>query len=465
MEKVVASKDELMGKLPVPMAIMRLAIPAIIGMIVMAVYNMADTYFVSQSPQGLLGTAAVSVFMPILMITQAISILFASGGSAYVSRLLGAKDKEKANKTAAITVASSFLCGVAVAVIGLIFLKPVLLAFGASEATLQLAEQYAVVMLIVSPIQLTNMAFNNVLRSEGNAVPSMAGMVIGALLNIALDPLFIFTFNMGVLGAAIATGISQCVAFVILGMNYWRKKTTINLSFKHFRFDGQILKYIMKIGVSTFVIQALAAVGFALINAFAVGYGDGAVASFGIVNRIQFIGFAIVFGFGQGFQPVAGYNFGAHKYDRLTKTLSFGITCALLIGLGIFAVCNIFSVQLITIFTTESFALSLGSDALKWNTAGFPFTAFSIIVLMMLQALGRAKGALVVSLARQGLCLIPCVIILANTVGLYGLVYAPFVSDILSGIIAIILSVSVFTYIKKTKAEYKQSLQTTANGT
>lgn len=224
MDEAIDKRAEMMGTARVPSAIIKLAIPAIISMAVMAIYNMADTYFVSISPEGYLGTAAVSVYMPVMLITQALSILFAAGGAAYLSRLLGAKEKEKAGRTATTTITLSFLSGVLVAVLGCIFAKPLLLALGASEGTIGLALDYALVMFIAAPVQLTNMAFNNLLRSEGSAVQSMTGMVIGAVLNIVLDPIFIFTFQMGVLGAAVATALSQVVAFVILSSNYWRKK-------------------------------------------------------------------------------------------------------------------------------------------------------------------------------------------------------------------------------------------------
>ncbi|MEG2361248.1 MAG: MATE family efflux transporter [Christensenella sp.] len=458
MEQTIDKRAEMMGTAKISKAIVRLAIPAIVSMVVMAIYNMADTYFVSISPQKYLGTAAVSVFMPVMLFTQALSIWFAAGGAAYVSRLLGAKEKDKADRTATTTIIMSFLSGVAVAIIGCIFAEPILLALGASGDTINLAMDYALIMLVASPVQLTNMAFNNLLRAEGSAVQSMVGMVTGAVLNMVLDPIFIFGFGMGVKGAAVATVISQCVSFVILASNYWRKKTIARFSLKGFKFQGKILSYIVRIGMATFLTQLLSAVGFAVINICAKPYGDAAIAAFGIVNRIQFLGFAIMFGFAQGYQPVAGYNFGAHKFDRLKSAMKFGIFVALCIGALVTVVCNTLAAPMMSFFTTDASVMQIGVPAMKWFTAGFTITAFTLIMIMTYQAFGRATGAMVLSVLRQGVCLIPAVIVLAAAYGLAGIMVAPFIADVVSGVVAIAFATKIFKYIKKTKDEYALGL-------
>ena len=458
MEEKIDQRAQMMGTAKVPSAIVRLAIPAIISMAVMAIYNMADTYFVNISPEGYLGTAAVSVFMPIMLMTQALSILFAAGGAAYLSRLLGAGELEKAGKTATTTITLSFLAGVLVAIIGCIGARPLLLWLGASDSTIELAMDYALVMFIASPVQLTNMAFNNLLRSEGSAVQSMTGMVIGAVVNIVLDPVFIFTFDMGVMGAAVATAISQVLAFVILSSNYWRKKTVAKFKLKGFRFEGEIVSYIVRIGSSTFLTQLLAAIGFAVINVCAKPYGDAAIAAFGIVNRIQFLGFALIFGFSQGYQPVAGYNFGAHKFGRLKSAMKFGIAVALMIGAAVTLLCYLLAPQMMRIFTTDAYVMQIGIPALRWFTAGFTLTAFTLVMMMTHQAFGRATGALVLSISRQGVCLIPTVLVLANVLGLMGIMISPLVADIISGVIAAILAVRIFRYIRETKEAYEMGL-------
>ncbi len=458
MENAADKRAEMMGTATVSAAILKLAVPAIASMVVMAIYNMADTYFVSLVSHGDLEVAAVSVYMPILLITQSVSVLFAAGGAAYLSRLLGAGEKAKAGQTASITIAFAFLLGIVVLVIGLLFARPILMGLGASPATIGLAMDYAVIMLIAAPIQLTNMAFNNLLRAEGNAVRSMVGMVTGAGLNMVLDPIFIIGLGMGVSGAAVATAISQVVAFVILGANYWRHKTVVTVKFRRLKFDREIIGYVLKIGMSTFLIQIFTAVSIAVINVCTKVYGDGAIAAIGVVNRLQFLGFAVLFGFSQGFQPVAGYNFGAYRFDRLKTTLRFGIGVAVVIGVAITLLFRIFAPQLIGMFTNDTGVLNTGVSALEWFTAAFPVTAFFMIVMMMYQALGKAGGALVIAVCRQGVCLIPTVLVLASVLGFAGILLSPVVADGISGVIALVLAVKIFGYIKRSKKAFEDGL-------
>ena len=444
-----AKQTRIMESERAPRAILKLAVPAIVSMVVMAVYNMADTYFVSLASESGLEVAAVSVFLPILLMMQSVSVLFAAGGAAYLSRLLGAKDIAKAGQTASITIALSFLFGVLMLVIGLLFTRPMLLALGASDATVELAVSYARVMFLAAPIQLTCMAFNNLLRAEGNAARSMAGMVTGALLNILLDPIFISGLKMGVTGAAVATAISQCVAFAILGGSYSRKKTVVSVSFRRMRFDRSIVRYILKVGVSNFLIQVFTGVSFAVINIFTKAYGDGAIAAIGIVNRLQFLGFAVLFGFSQGFQPVAGYNFGAGRFDRLNTSLKFGMGVSIAIGAAITLAFRFFAPGFIGFFTADQNVALIGTQALQWFTLAFPLTAFSLITMMTYQALGKAGGALMLAICRQGVCLIPAVLVLANVYGFFGVLLSPLVADIVSGVLAAALAVRVFRDIRK----------------
>ncbi len=458
MDTASDKRTQLLGNASVPSAITKLAVPAIVSMVIMAVYNMADTYFVSLMSTGDLEVAAVSVFMPIMLIMQSVAVLFAAGGAALLSRQLGEGEKQRAGNTAAITLTLAFCFGIIVMVAGLLFAKPLLMVFGASEATVDHALDYAMVLFIAAPVQLTNMAFNNLLRAEGNSLRSMVGIVTGAALNMILDPIFIFTFGMGVMGAALATAISQLAAFIILGSNYWTKMTVVKVSIREMKFDSATVKYILKIGVSNFLIQIFTAVSFAVINICTKVYGDGAIAAIGIVNRLQFFGFAVLFGFSQGFQPVAGYNFGANKFTRLRTALVFGISVALSIGVVIMLLFRVFDTQLVGIFTQDENVLRLGEAALKWFTAALPITAFSLIVMMMYQALGKAGGALVLAICRQGVCLIPAVLVLADMMGFQGILISPLIADAISGVIALALVVSLFKYIRESKERYEKGV-------
>lgn len=440
-------RTELMASEKIGSAVCRLAGPSIISLVVLAIYNMADTYFVSLVSDSDLEVAAVSVYMPVLLVTQALSVLFASGGGAYLSRLLGAANLPEADQTATTTVVMAFISGILVLVIGVPNARPLLLFVGASGETIGMALEYAVIMMVSAPIQLTNMAFNNLLRAEGNAVRSMTGLVTGAVLNMILDPVFISGFGLGVRGAAIATAIAQCVAFVILGSAYWRKRTTAAVKLRGFRLRMPTLGYILRIGLSTFLIQIFTALGFAIINIYAKAYGDGTIAAIGIVNRLQYLGFAVLFGFSQGFQPVCGYNFGAGRYDLLHKTLRFGIAGAMLLGGAITLMFHFWGHWFVSQFASEETVIRTGVSALDWFTAAYPLTAFSLILMMACQSLGRAAGATVIACCRQGWCMIPLVIILSRTLGFAGLLMAPLFSDIVSAVISAIMAVRLKHFI------------------
>lgn len=451
MESTADKRTQIIASPNVKSAILRLAAPAIVSMVVMAIYNMADTYFVGLVSDSDLEVAAISVFMPVLLITQSVSVLFASGGAAYLSRLLGEDRLKKAGRAASTTILLSFLSGVCVLIVGVFYARPIMLAVGASEDTIEMAVEYAVIMFLASPVQLTNMSFNNLLRAEGNAVRSMAGIIAGAVLNIVLDPLFIAVFGWGVAGAAVATAVAQCVSFVILGSAYWKKKTTAQVQIRGFRFEGGIVRYILKVGLSTFLIQIFTAIGFTIINIFAKPYGDGTIAAIGIVNRLQFLGFAVMFGFAQGFQPVCGYNFGANRFSLLRATLLFGITVIMLLGAGLVVLFQTAGPYFVNLFAKEQEVRQTGVSVLKWFTAAYPLTAFSLIMMMTYQALGRAVGATIIAVCRQGVCMIPTVMVLSETLGFDGILMSPLVSDIVSAVIAAVLAVRIFRYIGREK--------------
>lgn len=438
-----------MASTNVAAAVMRLAGPAIISLVVLAIYNMADTYFVGLASSSDLEVAAVSVYMPILLVTLAVSVLFASGGGAYLSRQLGEGDLSGAGQTATTTVLLAFLSGVAILVGCSPWARPLLLAVGASPDTIDMAEEYALVMFAAGPIQLTNMAFNNLLRAEGNAVRSMTGMVTGAVLNMVLDPVLISGFGMGVLGAAVATAVSQAVSFVILGSAYWRNRTAARIRLRGFRFRWQTVGYILRVGLSTFLIQIFTGLGFAVMNVYAKPYGDGTIAAIGIVNRLQYLGFAVVFGFAQGYQPVCGYNFGASRYKLLNRTLRFGFGASVAIGAALTGFFRLVGRWLIEQFASQPSVVETGVEVLNWFTVAYPLTAFSLIVMMTCQSLGQAVSAMLIACCRQGVCMIPLLMILTEYWGFSGILWSPLYSDIASGILSLLLSLRIFRLIRR----------------
>lgn len=430
-------------------AVMRLAWPAIASLVVLAVYNMADTYFVGLASDGDLEVAAVSVYMPILLVTLAVSVLFASGGGAYLSRQLGEGDLEGASQTASTTVILAFLSGMAILIGCSPWARPLLLAVGASQDTIGMAEQYALVMFAAAPVQLTNMAFNNLLRAEGNAVRSMTGMVTGAVLNMVLDPVLISGFGMGVMGAAVATAFSQVVSFIILGAAYWRGRTAVPLHIRGFRFEWPTIAYILRVGMSTFLIQIFTGLGFAVMNMYAKPYGDGVIAAVGIVNRLQYLGFAVVFGFAQGYQPVCGYNFGAGRFQLLRRTLLFGFSASIAIGAALTGLFRLVGRWLIEQFANQTYVIDTGVEALNWFTIAYPLTAFSLIVMMTCQSLGQAVSATAIACCRQGVCMIPLMMVLTQYWGFSGILWSPLFSDIVSGVLSLCLSLRIFRLIRR----------------
>jgi len=395
--------------------------------------------------------------MPVLMIGQAIAMLFAIGGSATVSRLMGEGKQMEANKISMQTLSIIAICGVGMTVVGLIFGRALLFAFGASNETIGPAMDFANIMFVFAPIQMLNMGFNNLLRAEGSAVRSMMGMLVGALLNIALDYVFIIICNFGVFGAGLATSLAQIVCFFVFYSNYLRKKTVIRLELRQSKPESRVFKTIFRIGFATFCSQILVSAAFALINIFAAPYGDNAIAAFGIVNRLQFLGIAIIFGLSMGYQPMAGYNYGAKLYGRLRKAIVYGIVIMILTGAGLAALFNIFAPNIMAAFTTSAYVLELGTQVMRYSTIVFPFIAFTVLMLATCQSLNRPASALILSIGRQGVVMIPVTITLVNILGLQGLMEAPLYTELISVVISILISVFIFRKLREEHTAYLQA--------
>lgn len=453
-EEYMDKRENLFRNEPVLKAILKLALPSIAGMVIMAIYTMADTYFVSISPSGMVGTAAVSLMMPILMIGQAIAMLFAVGGSATVSRLMGEGKQEEANKISMQTLTFIAAAGVVMTIVGLVLGRPLLFAFGASEETIGPALDFGIILFIFAPVQMLNMGFNNLLRAEGSAIQSMMGMLVGALLNIAFEPLFIFTFNMGIFGAGLATSLAQTICFFVFLSNYLRKKTVIRLEMRSAKPQNRVFKTIFRIGFATFCSQILVSASFALINIFAKPYGDNAIAAFGIANRLQFLGIAIIFGLCMGYQPMAGFNYGAKLFDRLHKAIVYGILLMLITGGALAVIFNVFAPNIVGGFTTNAYVLELGTEVMQYCTIVFPFIAFTVLMLVTCQSLNRPASALILSVGRQGVVLIPVMIVLVNTLGLKGLVETPLYVELISVVISILIAVFIFRKLREEHVSY-----------
>ena len=440
-------RTRLMGEAPIPKAVMKIAIPAIIGMLVMAIYNLVDTLFVSRL--GTSATGAVTVAFPLFMLVAAIGLTFGIGSGSYISRMLGAKKTDEVNRAASTAFYLTIATGLIFSILGMIFIEPLLNAFGATETIMVHAKDYVFILLGVATIQMSNMTMNNMLRSEGSAFISMAGLAVGALLNIALDPIFIFVFDMGVAGAAVATAISQGISFIILIQYYTRHKSIARIKIKLITLKKYLLGQIMKIGLPTFLRQTLQSVAAALLIVAARKYGDSAIAAVGIFNRVIFMSLGVVFGFGQGFQPVAGYNFGAHQFGRLRESIKFSIIVTTIFCFLSAIIFFIFSSQILMAFNADSETKRIGVIAFRYFSFMLPFLGFSVIITVLFQAMGHGTAALILSIARQGVFYIPLILILPQIFNLNGIFMSQPIADFLTMIVTIFFARKVFAEIKE----------------
>lgn len=311
---------------PVGGLILSLAVPTIISMIVTAIYNTADTYFVSQL--GTSASGAVGIVMSLMALIQSIGFMTGMGAGSWMSRLLGQKKDHKASQVAASAFYFAFALGLLVAVFGRIFLDPLVGLLGATETIRPYAREYAQYILYAAPFLIASFTMNKMLCAEGKARFAMFGIAFGGILNIFLDPLFIFGLHLGIAGAAIATGLSQLVSFSILLYMFVSGRTIAKLGIRNAARNAKMYVEIVQSGVPSFFRQGLASVASIALNKMAAGYGDAAVSAMAIVTKVFMLVFSVLIGFGQGYQPVAGYNYGAKKYGRVKESFSFMVCSA-----------------------------------------------------------------------------------------------------------------------------------------
>ncbi len=427
------TRREMMLETPIPRLVTKLALPTIASMLISAIYNMADTYFVSQISQAASG--AVGIVLPLMLLIQAIGFTLGAGSGSSIARLLGANDEKQASQYATTGFLTSFGTMTALAVPCMIFVDPLARALGATDTILPYARDYMSYIMLGSPFMASSFVLNNSLRAQGNAFWSMIALTIGGVLNIFLDPLFIFTLGMGTGGAAIATVISQIVGFAVL-LFMTMRHSVARVGFRLFR--PKLLKAILPVGLPSFYRQGMMSLATILLNRAAGVYGDAAIAAMSIVSRI--IGFCIsaLIGFYQGFQPVCGFNYGAKRYDRVSGAILFSLKSAtaglVVIGAAVF----IFAPQLISLFRPGDAEVGeIGGLALRLQVAVLPVSAVSMLANMSFQALGMSAKASVLAIARQGLFFIPAVLALPPILGLTGVQLAQPIADALACSLAI----------------------------
>lgn len=427
---------ERMTGTPIPSLVTSLAVPTIISMLITAVYNLADTFFVAKL--GTSASGATGVVFALMAIIQAVGFTVGMGSGSAISRLLGDKRNEEADEIGSSGLITSLLFGVIIAALGLIFLQPLMKLLGSTDTIMPYAEDYASYILLAAPVMSASFVLSSLLRAEGKAKLSMIGIGVGGLLNIALDPLFIFTFDMGIRGAAIATAFSQLVSFAILVSYYLRKKTIIRLKWRNISKKFSVYRTFLGNGMPSLFRQGLASIATVALNNAAAVYGDSAVAATSIVTKIFMFVFSALIGFGQGYQPVAGYNYGAKLFGRVRKAYFFmlgvGTACMTVLAVIVFFLAP----TLMTWFIPEDAAvIEIGVTTLRAQCIAMPFMTFGVSCNMTFQSVGKSVVATFLSSCRQGLFFLPLIFILPNALGLFGVQITQAVSDILTFIVGV----------------------------
>ncbi len=444
-------KREFMLNTPVSRLVPKMALPSIAGMLVTSAYNLADTLFVSQL--GTNATGAVGVNGSIDLIIMMAGSLLAVGAASLTARLLGAKQDERAREVLSTCFFIAFALGCVVLAAGFAFQEEILLLLGANEDILPYSEQYCRYILLAAPFMATSFVLNQCLRAEGSAVFSMIGMMAGAVLNIGLDPLFIFTFGWGVAGASAATAISKVVSWCILMTPYLRKKTLLAIRLCHFRPHWADAKEVCAMGSASFFRTGLGTLAGILLNRIAVTYGTSALAAINVSNRITMFMTSACLGFGQGFQPVAGFSWGAKRYDRVRESFRFSlITCVA----GISAVgllVGIFARPILLLFTDNDAELvRIGVLSLRTQCLAMPFHGFCIIVNMLCSGIGQALPSLLLGLSRQGICFFPILPVMVRLWGVQGIAAVQGVADMLSLLLAAPIAIRISRDIRRREA-------------
>lgn len=412
---------------PVPKLITQLGLPTIVSMLVSSLYNMADTYFVGTL--GKSASGAIGVVFSLMAILQAFGFMYGHGSGSLLSRKLGQQDPSSANRFASTGFFLALLTGFIIGTVGLCALTPMMYLLGSTETILPYAKQYAFFILLGGPFFVASCVLNNILRYEGMSFFAMIGLASGGILNILLDPLFIHVFGMGTAGAGLATALSQCVSFSILLSMFLSGKTVCRLHLKNITRSFSDVRKIITTGLPSLIRQGLGSLSGMLLNHQAGVYGDAAVAAMSIVNRVtQFI-FSVNIGIGQGFQPVASFNYGAKQYSRVKKGFWFALILSEVFLAVICLICFIFAEPIVHLFQEDPSVVTVGIPALRYQSLACIFLPFATCSNMMFQSVGLSGRASILSTLRNGLCFIPLILTLPAILGLTGVQISQPLSD------------------------------------
>ncbi len=441
----------ILESMPVPQAILKLAVPTMLGMLVQVFYNMTDTFFVGRLNDAH-QVAAVAITMPIFMVTMALSGIFGNGGASYISRLLGGKAPERAQQALATAWMSGILLGIVVMIAGLFWMPSILSVSGASAQTYPFAASYLRIIFAGSVMITLNFAAGQLLRAEGATKEAMLGMMIGTVANIVLDPLFIFTFHQGVAGAAIATVIGNTLALAYYAGYYVRRKSLIPLTFRHLRLEWSIYREIFKIGIPASISHLLMSCAQIAMNYVAAGYGDVVVAAMGIDMRVVTMPIMLSIGLAMGAQPLFGYSYGANNLPRLKSAVKTAILMATGIVVAFTVVFGLFTAGFVRVFINDTEVITVGTRILRAMIVGLPAVGIQMVLMTAMQAMGKGTPALILSLSRQGIVFLPALILLNMFFGFSGFIYTMAVADIGSMVLSVALFWGTIAHIERTSA-------------
>ena len=439
---------EKMSLTPIPRLILGLSVPAVISMLVTNIYNLVDTAFVGQL--GTSASGAVGIVFGFMSIIQAIGFMFGQGAGSILSRALGMKDRQSASVNASAGFFASFLSGVLICIFGFVFLDDMVFWLGSTQMIAPFAKTYITYILISAPFMCSCLTLNNILRYEGKAFLGMIGLMSGAILNMAVDPVLMFGLDLGIAGAGLSTALSQLISWGILLFMFLSGKTESKLSLKNaVYFTPRLFGNIMATGFPSLLRQVLNSITAVMLNNCCAVYGDAAVAAMSIVSRIVFFAFSIAIGIGQGYQPVAAFSYGAKKYSRLRKGFWFAVCASETIIFVTTAILVLLSDDLIALFRDDPRVIEIGTRALRLQALATLILPLCMVIEMLFQSTGRRLGATLLSALRNGLFFIPALLILSNVRGIAGIQEAQPLSLLLSVPVFLIFAVIFFRKLPK----------------
>ncbi len=439
---------EKMSLTPIPRLILGLSVPAVISMLVTNIYNLVDTAFVGQL--GTSASGAVGIVFGFMSIIQAIGFMFGQGAGSILSRALGMKDRQSASVNASAGFFASFLSGVLICIFGFVFLDDMVFWLGSTQTIAPFAKTYITYILISAPFMCSCLTLNNILRYEGRAFLGMIGLMSGAILNMAVDPVLMFGLDLGIAGAGLSTALSQLISWGILLFMFLSGKTESKLSLKNaVYFTPRLFGNIIATGFPSLLRQVLNSITAVMLNNCCAVYGDAAVAAMSIVSRIVFFAFSIAIGIGQGYQPVAAFSYGAKKFSRLRKGFWFAVCASETIIFVTTALLVLLSDDLIALFRDDPGVIEIGTRALRLQALATLILPLCMVIEMLFQSTGRRLGATLLSALRNGLFFIPALLILSNVRGIAGIQEAQPLSLLLSVPVFLIFAVIFFRKLPK----------------